>query len=182
MKKAMVKKLVKICVAYDPFTKFIENCNQQEVAEANNKELEKQFEAIMAEAGMEVKGIPFQFRNVSEDELVGKVEKWLEENGIQIEVKVWTEDEIGTLIQVNDKVLYGALKKLYNEQTADEKCAGETKHNNGVGFNGADSKFMSSVAEFLIKRGFLTDKQKYCVRKKLVKYTKQLTKLANGTI
>ncbi len=96
--------------------------------------------------------------------------------------RIWTEDEIRTLVQTNDKVLYGALKKLYNEQTSDEKAVGETKHNNGVGFNGVDSKFMSSVAEFLIKRGFLTDKQKYCVRKRMVKYTKQLTKLANGTI
>lgn len=96
--------------------------------------------------------------------------------------RTWTEDEIKTLVQTNDKVLYGALKKLYNEQTSDEKAAGETKHNNGVGFNGADSKFMSSVAEFLIKRGFMTDKQKYCVRKRLVKYTKQLTRLANETI
>lgn len=182
MKKATVKKLVQICVAYDTFTQYIEDYKQQEAAEANNKKLVEQFKAIMAEAGMEVKCIPTKFKNVREDELVGKIEKWLEENGIQIEVRVWTEEEIGTLIQTNDKVLYGALKKLYNEQTSDEKAVGETKHNNGVGFNGADSKFMSSVAEFMIKRGFLTDKQKYCVRKRLVKYTKQLTRLANETI
>ena len=93
--------------------------------------------------------------------------------------RIWTEDEIRDYVQTNDKVLYGAIKKLYDEQTADEKVAGETKHYNGVGFNGADSRFMSSVAEFLIRRGYLTEKQKFAARKRMVKYTKQLTRLAN---
>ena len=94
--------------------------------------------------------------------------------------RIWTEDEIKSLIQTNDKVLYGALKMLYNEQTADEQDSGETRHCNGVGFNGADSRIMSSFAEFLNKTGFLTGKQKAIARKKLVKYNKQLTKLANA--
>lgn len=93
--------------------------------------------------------------------------------------RIWTEDEIRDYVQTNDKVLYGAIKKLYNEQTEDEKEAGQTKHYNNVGFNGADSKFMSSVAEFLIRRGYLTEKQKFAARKRMVKYTKQLTRLAN---
>lgn len=95
-------------------------------------------------------------------------------------MRQWTVDEIKELVQTNDKVLYGALKKLYECQTADEQNAGETKEHNGMGFNGIDSKFLSSVSEFLLKRGFLTDKQKYITRKKLVKYSKQLTKLANA--
>lgn len=94
--------------------------------------------------------------------------------------RVWTEDEIRDLIQTNDTVLYGALKKLYACQTSDEQDAGFTKIHNGVGFNSADSKFLSSISEFLLKRGFLTNKQKYVTRKKLVKYTRQLTKLANA--
>lgn len=98
----------------------------------------------------------------------------------QKQKRIWTEDEIRNLIQTNDKVLYGALLKLYGEQTRDEQSEGETKHCNGVGFNGADSKFLSSVAEFLKKRGFLTPKQKAVTRRKLVKYNRQLTRLANG--
>ena len=94
--------------------------------------------------------------------------------------RVWTEDEIKILVQTNDKVLYGALKRLYAEQTADEQSAGETHHHNGAGFNGADSRFLSSVSEFLLKNGFLTNKQKIVVRKKLVKYNRQLTRLANS--
>lgn len=96
------------------------------------------------------------------------------------EKRVWTEDEIKGLVQTNDKVLYGALKNLYAQQTADEQRAGETKLHNNAGFNGADSRFLSSVSEFLIRRGYLTDKQKAVVRRKLVKYTKQLTRLANA--
>lgn len=94
--------------------------------------------------------------------------------------KVWTEDEIRELIQTNDVVLYRALKRLYACQTEDEQRAGQTKIYNGVGFNGADSRFLSSTAEFLNKTGFLTTKQKAVVRKKMIKYTKQLTRLANA--
>lgn len=94
--------------------------------------------------------------------------------------RVWTEEEIKNLVQTNDKVLYGALRNLYACQTAAEQSHGETIENNGVGFNGADSRFLSSVAEFLNRTGFLTDKQKVVTRKKLVKYNKQLTRLANA--
>lgn len=94
--------------------------------------------------------------------------------------KVWEEEELKDLVQTNDKVLYGALKRLYECQTADEQSIGETRVRNGMGFNGADSRILSSMAEFLKKTGFLTPKQKVVVRKKLIKYTKQLTKLANA--
>lgn len=93
--------------------------------------------------------------------------------------RIWTEDEIKNYVQTNDTVLYGALKKLYACQTADEQAAGETHNVNGMGFNGVDAPILSSMAEFLLKTGFLTPKQKVIVRKKLVKYNKQLTKLAN---
>lgn len=104
----------------------------------------------------------------------------VEQNEKKAARRVWTEEEIKNLVQTNDKVLYGALKKLYAEQTADEQQEGATRHSNGVGFNGADSAFLSSVAEFLNRTGFLTNKQKIIVRKKLVKYNKQLTRLANA--
>lgn len=94
--------------------------------------------------------------------------------------RIWTEEEIKELVQTNDKVLYGALRKLYAEQTVDEKADGDTKYHNGVGFNGVDAKIMSSFAEFLKRTGFLTEKQKAVARKKLVKYNKQLTRLANA--
>lgn len=93
--------------------------------------------------------------------------------------KVWTEEEIKNLVQTNDKVLYGALKKLYAQQTADEQRTGDVKEHNGRGFNSLDARILSSFAEFLLRTGFLTYKQKLLTRRKLVKYTKQLTRLAN---
>ena len=46
--------------------------------------------------------------------------------------RIWTEEEIKVLIQENDKVLYGALKKLNGEQTKDEQQSGQTKHYNAL--------------------------------------------------
>lgn len=94
--------------------------------------------------------------------------------------RIWTEEEIKSLVQTNDEVLYRALKELYACQTADEQASGETREHNGKGFNGVDAEFLSSVSRFLIKNGFLTEKQKMYTRKKLVKYNKQLTRLANA--
>ena len=93
--------------------------------------------------------------------------------------RIWTEDEIKYYVQINDKSLYGALKRLYACQTAEEQNSGETKENNGKGFNGLDAPILSSFCEFLNKTGFLTPKQKILARKKLIKYTRQLTALAN---
>lgn len=94
-------------------------------------------------------------------------------------MRIWTEEEIKNLVQTNDEVLYRALKELYACQTADEQISRETHEINGMGFNGVDAPILSSMAEFLKKTGFLTPKQKIICRKKLVKYNKQLTKLAN---
>lgn len=94
--------------------------------------------------------------------------------------RVWTEDEIKQLIQTNDKVLYGALKHLYACQTHDEKRIGHTQEYNGVGFNAYDSEFLTSICQQLERKGSLSHKQKEVARKKLVKYNKQLTKLANS--
>ena len=93
--------------------------------------------------------------------------------------KVWTKPEIVELIQTNDRVLYKALKTLYNEQSESEQEDSETIESNGSGFNKVDAEFMSGIVKFLDERGFLTDKQKEVTRKKLVKYAGQLTRLAN---
>lgn len=94
--------------------------------------------------------------------------------------RTWTEEEIKILIQTNDIVLYRALLKLYACQTETEKETHSTRNKNGEGFNSYDAKFLTSVSKFLKSRGYLTDKQKYIVRKKLVKYNKQLTRIANA--
>ena len=93
--------------------------------------------------------------------------------------RVWTSEEIRTLIQTNDTVLYGALRKLYDCQTADEVADRTVSHRNGAGFNKIDAGILTSFCEFLNRAGFLTVKQKVIARKKMIKYTRQLTELAN---
>lgn len=94
--------------------------------------------------------------------------------------RIWTEDEIKNLLKNDDRFLCRAILKLYNEQTEDEKTIGNTKHSNGVGFNKFDAEIMSSFAEFMQRAGFLTEKQIAVARKKMMKYNKQLTRLANA--
>lgn len=101
-------------------------------------------------------------------------------NNVYAKRRVWTEAEIKELVQTNDTVLYRALKKLYDCQTEGELVSKDTHEANGAGFNKIDAGFMTSVCEFLIKNGFLTSKQKAVVRKKIIKYTKQLTRIANA--
>lgn len=96
-------------------------------------------------------------------------------------MRTWTEEEIKNLVQTNDKVLYGALKKLYSKQTEEEQIAEANRTVNGIGFNGIDAPILTSFAKFFLRTGFLTNKQKVIARKKLVKYTKQLTRLANAS-
>lgn len=176
--------LVHCAQNYDLFTQYIDSYRQMEQAQEANAAYSGDFDEIVMGLGISRPNI-CEFANCGE-KTADKLEAWLNDNGVEVEAeekpakRIWTEEEIKNLIQTNDKVLYGALKMLYNEQTADEQDSGETKHNNGVGFNGADSRIMSSFAEFLLKTGFLTGKQKAIARKKLVKYNKQLTRLANA--
>ena len=96
--------------------------------------------------------------------------------------KTWTKEEIKDLILKNDEMVKRSVIKLYERQTSYEQLVGETEEYNGVGFNGVDSEILSSFAKFIQKAGFLTPKQTTIARKKLVKYSNQLAKIANGLI
>lgn len=175
--------LVTECRAYDLFTQYIDDYKIQEQAEKRNTQAGKVFDEILYQHHIFDAWIG-NFANKGE-ETAEKLRAFIESHDVKIEEapkqkKQWTQEEIKSFIQTNDKCLYGALKKLYAEQTADEQRSGNTKERNNRGFNGTDSKFLTSVAQFLIKRGFLTDKQKVVTRKKLMKYAGQLTRLANA--
>ena len=93
--------------------------------------------------------------------------------------KTWTVEEIKELLETNDTMLYRSLNILYKHQTDAEKIGKQTYEANGRGFNKYDAEFMSSICESLNKWGRLTDKQKFYARKRIMKYVKQLTKIAN---
>ena len=97
-------------------------------------------------------------------------------------MKVWTKEEIKNLLLINDIMVVKSLVKLYQLQTVDEQRAGETTHQNGVGFNGTDSQFLSSCARFAMQTGYLSQKQIAIVRRKIMKYARQITDIANGKL
>ena len=95
---------------------------------------------------------------------------------------MWTKERIYNLIQTDDRVLYGAILQLYKRQTDSEKIEGTARYRNGVGFNALDANFMCSLARYYQKNGYLTYNQKNVARKKITKYTNQLTRIANKEI
>ena len=86
----------------------------------------------------------------------------------------WTADRVKQLISTNDQAVKNALLRVYSWQTQDEQQAEETRESNGKGFNGLDSRILSSFAEQLKERGFLSPKQIAIARKKLLKYSRQI--------
>ena len=98
------------------------------------------------------------------------------------EKKIWKKEEIKEMLQTNDNAVLRGIVVIYSLQTEDEKKAGETIEHNGVGFSGFDAEFMSSLAKFILSRGYLTDKQLEYGRRKIMKYAGQLAKVANGKL
>jgi hypothetical protein len=90
-------------------------------------------------------------------------------------MKVWNKEAIVELLMTNDRAVVRAIKVLYARQTADEQRAEQTKHVNGVGFNGPDAAFLSSIAKALPRyNDRMTPKQIAKARKMLPKYHRQL--------
>lgn len=93
--------------------------------------------------------------------------------------KIWTKDEIRKLLETNDKMVVRSLLKLYQRQEIDEINSKETIHSNGIGFNAYDAPYLTAIAKYYLKtnRIYISDLKR--VRKKLIKYSGQLTKIAN---
>lgn len=94
-------------------------------------------------------------------------------------MKIWTVEEIKGLLLKSNKMVEKSLVKLYALQTEDEKVSGRTVQSNGIGFNGVDSEILSSFAKQVMQGRTLSDKQIIIARKKIVKYSNQLTRIAN---
>ena len=97
-------------------------------------------------------------------------------------MKKWTKEEIRFNMETDNKWLFRGLIAIYNRQTQDEKNEAITVHENGVGFGGADANILSSFAKQYGERGFLTKNQIDICRKKMLKYSGQLAKIANKVI
>lgn len=83
-------------------------------------------------------------------------------------------------LKTNEVWAKRALIKIYEFQTADEQRSGYTKHYNNVGFSGADSEFLSSLAVQLLQKGWLSPKQMMYLHKRIHKYTRQVIEISDA--
>lgn len=70
-----------------------------------------------------------------------------------------------------------ALVILYNRQTASEQAQAQTTDFNGVGFNGRDAEFGTSLATKVLRGWSLSDKQIACGRRMVKKYWRQVSEV-----
>lgn len=82
------------------------------------------------------------------------------------------------LLQTDQLLLCKAILFIHARQTPDEQAAKTTAYDNGQGWSGTDSHFMSEMAEVIKKYGELKGGQVTYSRKYIMKYAKQL--IENG--
>ena len=81
------------------------------------------------------------------------------------------------MLQEEDAWLIRGMKKIFEYQTEAEQRAHNTIEDNGVGFNGVDAGFLTSLVEQHNKRGKLSPKQIEAARKAMKKYAGQLSRI-----
>lgn len=108
--------------------------------------------------------------------------------------KIWTKTEIETLLTQNDQAIFRGVIAIFNKQTESEKKATDTIVKNGVGFSGGDGKVGTFHGKYLVSFGGKTAYAQGTILKywkqislktgkmKIMKYSSQLTKIANKEI
>jgi hypothetical protein len=91
-----------------------------------------------------------------------------------MKMKMKVADYIKNQLATNQAWAVKALVKVYTLQTMDEQITGQTSNLNGIGFNGIDSKILSSFAEQVNKGRNLSEKQMKIIYKKMPRYHKQI--------
>lgn len=82
------------------------------------------------------------------------------------------------ILDTNDRAVSRALVVIYERQTADEQASAQTSHRNGMGFNGTDAAFGTSLAQKVLRGWTLSEKQLAAGRRMVKKYWKQLAEAA----
>lgn len=73
-----------------------------------------------------------------------------------------------------------AMVRIYQLQTADEKLADETRHDNNRGFQQVDSKWGGKIARIILGGGRLYSWQFPRALRLAIKYRRQLVRLADA--
>lgn len=105
------------------------------------------------------------------------------------EMKTWTKEEIRERLATDDNWLIRGILALFRLQTGTEQSRETTEVHNDVGFGAADATILSSFAKQIISHTAhpkyptpLSPKQLAISRRKMAKYSNQLSKIANGKI
>ena len=96
-----------------------------------------------------------------------------------IEIKVWEKDEIKAVLVRSDVFVTRSVVKMLERQTADEARGGYTNVANSVGFSAFDAEFLTSIANKIIEGRNLSVKQNASARKSMLRYSGQITDIAN---
>ena len=88
----------------------------------------------------------------------------------------WSVNTIKERLKTDDIALKRALERIHSFQTRDEQDHAQTAYSNGEGFNGVDANILTSFHDQLEQKGYLSKKQMELLRKKMVKYARQLFK------
>jgi len=86
----------------------------------------------------------------------------------------YTKEQIQELLTTDIRWTERAVLVLFDRQTKDEQNRLDTVHNNGIGFNGVDGRYMSWVAKYLRNGNHLSGHHIEKVRSRLPKYWKQI--------
>lgn len=86
----------------------------------------------------------------------------------------YTKENIQEKMTTDIRWTERAVLVLFDRQTEDEQKIEDTVHNNGVGFNGVDGKYLTWVGNYLMRGNHLSGHHVEKVRKKLPKYWKQI--------
>jgi SWI/SNF-related matrix-associated actin-dependent regulator 1 of chromatin subfamily A len=92
-------------------------------------------------------------------------------------IQITSPEQFKEVIQ-KDEYAISALLALYAYQTTDEQISRSVKHQNGMGFNGTDGGFCSSLAQQFQRKGRLTEKQIASLKRLLPKYHGQISELS----
>lgn len=102
----------------------------------------------------------------------------MEELELKPNTRYYTKAELvqGLKSQIarNNNQAVKALLTIYRNQTFEEQTVSETIEDNGIGFNGTDAKFCTSLAQQYLDYRKLSDKQYNSLRKVMQKYAGQL--------
>jgi hypothetical protein len=94
----------------------------------------------------------------------------------------WNKVNIREMLEAKDDAVVRGLVRIHSFQTGDEQLFGQTTEENGVGWNGADAEYMTSLHDYFRANGYLTPGQMTYARKKILKYAGQLACIANNDV